>query len=119
MDNVTAILSMLHEGPATDGTDGRLTSATRRFRNKPVIDWTLMRLTRLGSIDSISILCWDDQQSALEPVNARHPTVQIVAKGARHALPGMNAITTARRWADGWRGGLLGTCEFDLGFHPE
>jgi hypothetical protein len=29
----------------------------------------------------------------------------------------MEAVWAARRWADGWRGGLLGSCEFDRGFH--
>jgi hypothetical protein len=29
----------------------------------------------------------------------------------------MQAISAARRWADGWRGGLLSATSFDLGFH--
>jgi spiro-SPASM protein len=29
----------------------------------------------------------------------------------------LDAVAAARRWADGWRGGLLGTCEFDRGYH--
>jgi hypothetical protein len=29
----------------------------------------------------------------------------------------MDGVTAARRWSDGWRGGLLQTCEFDRGFH--
>ncbi len=33
------------------------------------------------------------------------------------ALPEVDAISAARRWSDGWRGGLLGTCDFDLGFY--
>ena len=32
-------------------------------------------------------------------------------------LPEVDAITAARRWSDGWRGGLLSTCDFDLGFY--
>jgi spiro-SPASM protein len=32
-------------------------------------------------------------------------------------LPAIEAVAAARRWSDGWRGGLLGTCDFDLGFH--
>ena len=33
------------------------------------------------------------------------------------ASPEIEAVAASRRWADGWRGGLLGTCDFDLGFH--
>ncbi len=40
-----------------------------------------------------------------------------MAPSARVALPALDTITVARRWSDGWRGGLLNTCEFDRGFH--
>ena len=102
---------MLHE-------DAQVNSATRTFRNKPVLDWTLQRLSRAKSIDRINVLCWDDQ---LDLANAAVQSCCAIAvsKGERQNLPGMAAITTARRWADGWRGGLLGTCDFDLGFHPQ
>jgi hypothetical protein len=29
----------------------------------------------------------------------------------------IDAVSASRRWADGWRGGLLSTCDCDLGFH--
>jgi 2-C-methyl-D-erythritol 4-phosphate cytidylyltransferase len=110
MQSVIAVISMLHE-PA----DAH--SAVRLFRGKPVLDWTLRRLQMATSIDTIAVLCWTDQA---EPVNtvAEHRVVGVIDKGNRQNLPAMAAITTARRWSDGWRSGLLGTCEFDLGFHP-
>lgn len=112
MNHIAAIMSTLHEPP-----DGG--SAVRRFRNKPVLEWTLNRAARAGSIDSMTILCWDDQVEPMRTISERHPLMTIASKGPRQNLPGMSAISAARRWADGWRGGLLGTCEFDLGFHPE
>src|SRR3954470_21370467 len=112
MNHVTAILSMLHESAVAG-------SASRRFRNKPVLEWTLTRVARAGCIDSTSILHWDDQRDAIDALRECHPAATFISKGERQSLPGMNAIPAARRWADGWRGGLLGTCEFDLGFHPE
>lgn len=111
MNQITAILSMLHES-------AEVHSAVRRFRNKPVLEWTLSRLARATSIDTVSILCWNDQLSEVIPAAEAHGAI-VASKGQRQILPGMQAITAARRWADGWRGGLLGTCEFDLGFHPE
>ena len=50
---------------------------------------------------------------------AQEHEVTVVSKGPRQQIAGLQAITAARRWSDGWRGGLLGTCEFDLGFHAE
>ncbi len=93
-------------------------SAQRRrlFRGVPVLDWTLRRLTAATSVGSATIFCWDDQ---LESVNitARNRHAGVICKGPRQNLPAMEAISASRRWADGWRSGLLGTCEFDLGFH--
>ena len=111
MKTIAAICSMLHE-PA------EINSATRRFRKETVLDWTLGRLARAGSIDSITILCWEDQMPAVGEIAQGHE-VTVVSKGPRQELAGLQAITAARRWSDGWRGGLLGTCEFDLGFHAE
>ena len=110
MQSVIAVISMLHEGADRN-------SAMRLFRGKPVLDWTLRRLQATQLLDTIAVLCWGDQT---EPVNAiaQQREVGVIDKGARQNLPVMSAITAARRWADGWRSGLLGTCEFDLGFHP-
>ena len=90
MKNVTAILSMLHE-PAD------LNSATRRFRQDPVLTWTLDRLTRSERIGTLAILCWDDQTEAVATACEHTDRVAVISKGARQVLPGMNAITTARR----------------------
>ncbi len=111
MNHVAAVLSMLHES-------AEMNSAVRKFRAVPVLQWTLNRLGRAADIDSVSVLCWDDQHAAVAAV-AENVGVAVLSKGPRQVLPGMEAISVARRWADGWRGGLLGTCEFDLGFHPQ
>jgi MoaA/NifB/PqqE/SkfB family radical SAM enzyme len=111
VNHIAAICSLLHESPESN-------SATRRFRKEPVLDWTLSRLARAGSLDSITILCWEDQMGALKEIVEGHE-VTAVCKGERQPIAGIQAIAAARRWSDGWRGGLLGTCEFDLGFHAE
>ena len=102
---------MLHESP-------EMNSAVRQFRGAAVLRWTLNRLGRARGVDSVSILCWDDQHAAAVAAG-ENIGVAVLSKGPRQLLPGMEAITAARRWSDGWRGGLLGTCEFDLGFHPQ
>jgi hypothetical protein len=105
----SAVLSMLHEQPEPRH------SAARLFRDKPVLDWTLRRLQQSKSVDRIAILCWQDQADAVRPIAETHQAV-IINKGPRSLIPAMDMVTTARRWADGWRGGLLQTCEFDRGF---
>lgn len=106
--NTLAILSMLHE-PAGG-------SATRLFRSQPVLRWTLQRLARSQKLTATSILCWEDQASAVGPI-AEEWGAQVVCKGTRSAIANLNAVAAAQRWTDGWRGGLLATCRFDLGFH--
>ncbi|MCC7351972.1 MAG: SPASM domain-containing protein [Phycisphaerales bacterium] len=109
MNNVTALLSLLHE-PADRN------SATRLFRSEPVLSWTLSRLERCQLLGSVAILCWEDQLPAVRPI-AEQACAYILAKGPRHNIPSMEAIAAGRRWTDGWRGGLAGACDFDLGFH--
>jgi len=109
MSKVIGVLSMLHESADR-------CSATRLFRGEPVLKWTLRRLRRARSIDSIALLCWDDQLEAVTPI-AEDANARVTAKGPRAALPEVDAIAAARRWADGWRGGLLLTCAFDRGYH--
>lgn len=107
MKNATAILSMLHESREQN-------SATRLFRGEPVLRWTLRRLAQAKQVRSVALLCWEDQ---LELVGAEAGQAFVLAKGPRTALAEVEAISAARRWADGWRGGLLSTCDFDLGFY--
>ena len=107
MKNATAVLSLLHEGHEAN-------SATRLFRGDPVIRWTLKRLARAKLIQSVAIICWEDQ---LRQIADHAPGAFVLAKGPRKPLVEMDAVTAARRWSDGWRGGLLNTCDFDLGFH--
>lgn len=108
-NNVTAILSMLHEPEARN-------SGTRLFRGQPVLRWTLDRLARSERVTSIAIVCWEDQLPGVLPLAEQEQT-DVLAKGPRVAVPEIESVAAARRWADGWRGGLLGTCEFDRGFH--
>jgi radical SAM protein with 4Fe4S-binding SPASM domain len=109
LTNVTAVLSMLHE-PADRN------SATRTFRRDPVLSWTLDRLTRSKRLGTIAILCWDDQIGAVHPLAEEHHA-HVLMKSPRMATPALESVAAAQRWADGWRGGLLGTCEFDAGFY--
>jgi hypothetical protein len=109
MTNVTAILSMLHEPVQTN-------SATRRFRSEPVLEWTLERLAMSERITDVAIICWEDQLQDVAPL-AADAEVHVLAKGPRMNLPSIESVAAARRWADGWRGGLFSTCDFDRGFH--
>lgn len=109
MSKVTAVLSMLHE--AADHHSG-----TRTFRGAPVIRWTLDRLNRSGVVNEIAILCWEDQLDALHGI-AEEADAHILAKGPRVVVPEIESIAAARRWGDGWRGGLHGATEFDQGFY--
>jgi len=105
--NATAILSMLHEGAQRN-------SATRLFRGEPVLHWTLRRLARAQRVQNVAVLCWEDQLDRVAPEAGK---AYVLAKGPRKPLQEVDAITAARRRSDGWRGGLLGTCDFDLGFY--
>lgn len=106
---ILTLLSMLHEGADAH-------SAARRFRGEAVLDWTLRRLSAARLIGPTVVLCWDDQRLAVEPV-ARRRGADVLSKGPRVDLPNVRAIAAARRWADGWRGGPMGTSAFDPGFH--
>jgi hypothetical protein len=107
--SVAAVLSMLHESPDRS-------SATRLFRGRPVLGWTLDRLNRSTRITSTAIVCWEDQLDTVQPL-AEELGADVLAKGPRVTIPEIESVAASRRWADGWRGGLLGTCEFDRGFH--
>ncbi|MBV8781823.1 MAG: SPASM domain-containing protein [Phycisphaerae bacterium] len=99
-----AICSMLHE--ESNG------SATLRFRDKPVLKWTVDRLRRAEHVSDVVVLCWEDQVAAANQIG----DARIISRGARSPSASMQAIAAARRWSDGWRGGLLQTCDFDAGF---
>lgn len=105
MMNAVAVISMLHEQADTN-------SATRLFRDQPVLAWTLRRLQGCRRLNSVALICWDDQLQQVAEAE-----VEIISAGQRAAIPSLDAVTAARRWSGGWRGGLLGTCDFDLGFH--
>jgi Iron-sulfur cluster-binding domain len=109
MKNITAILSMLHE-PAERNY------ATRLFRQDPVLSWTIDRLSRSARLDGVTVLCWEDQVESIEPIAAEGHADMLV-KGPRQTIPSLEAVAAAQKFADGWRGGLLSTCEFDIGFY--
>src|SRR5262245_3648076 len=108
MNNVTAVLSMLHE-PAERN------SATRLFRQDPVLCWTLDRLGRCEKLNGVAILCWEDQEEAVTPL-AAEAHANILVKGPRQSVPSIESVAAAQKFADSWRGGLQSTCEFDRGF---
>lgn len=107
MNKIVATLSLLHQPLDRPG------STTRFFRGRPVVSWTLARLARCAHIARTAIICWDDQlprlQSLMDPAG-------IFVAGHRMAA-GLDAIATSLKWSDGWRGGILGACCYDAGFH--
>src|SRR5256885_13316987 len=110
MRSVTAVLSMLHEPPdcVPDGgapSRQRLNSATRLFRQDPVLAWTLDRLCRSKKLGTIAILCWDDQIESVRPI-AEEQRAYVLMKSPRVPQPMIDAVAAAQRWADGSRGGL-------------
>src|SRR6185295_9509240 len=75
---------------------------------------TLDRLGRCSRVAELAILCWEDQLPGVMPLAG---DVYVLAKGPRMPIPELDSLNAARRWSDGWRGGLLATCEFDRGFY--
>lgn len=111
MIRVLAVVSLLHEDPDRAG------SAARLFRDEPVLSWTLRRIALAQRVSSATILCWDDQQADASMVAHDH-RAQVVSLGPRQTTPIMQAMAASLRWADGWRGAVLGATPFDAGFHP-
>lgn len=107
---VTAVLSMLHEPEAKPG------SATRKFRGEAPLAWTLYRLGRCQRLSQSAVICWQDQTDAVRPVTDEMKT-RCFSPSPRSANVHLDSVSASRRWADGWRGGLLAACEFDRGFH--
>jgi len=99
-----ALLSLLAE-PSLPGP------LRRTFRGESVLAWTLRRLARVEALPQPTILAWDDQLSALQHIDA---TIQ--SCGPRRNVGRLESIAAAQRWSDGWRGGLLQSAAFDVGF---
>ncbi len=106
-----AVLSMLHEPAA-------MHSGARPFRETTVLDHTLSRLAEVGGVEESWVICWDDQAAAVAPVANAQGAIVLV-KSPRQPIPQLDAICAARRWSDGWRGGLLRTTCYDAGWHGE
>ncbi|HEV8607136.1 MAG TPA: SPASM domain-containing protein [Tepidisphaeraceae bacterium] len=103
MRDAPVILSLLHQESVP-------ASATRLFRGKPILEWTLRRLAQCPGVSRTTLLCWSDQIAALRRFGYLFAL-------DRTEIASMNAIAAARRWSDGWRGGLLSASCFDAGFH--
>ena len=100
---VLAACSMLHE-PA-----GR-NSATRG-----VLARTLARLGRVAGVGATAVFCWQDQaEAARAAVGGR--AVTLLPHGPRRAIAGLDAVSAAGQWLDGWRGGLLQITPHDSGY---
>ncbi len=110
MNNIIAILSLLHQSPPRPSSAGRL------FRREPVLAWTLKRLGGSRSIRNRTILCWEDQLPLVRPIAASHGC-HVLSKSPRCDIASVQSIAAARKWADGWRGGLLSATCFDQGFY--
>jgi hypothetical protein len=104
-----AVISLLHESAGEN-------SATRVFRGRAVLAWTLERLGRVEPRPQVAIACWADQRAAVAAAAGESGFVHLDC-GERVFHIGVETVAAAQRWADGWRGGLLGTCWFDRGFH--
>lgn len=102
-----ALLSLLAEPPLPGPVN-------RTFRGESVIAWTLRRLARVDEISQCVLLAWDDQIAALQYIAAG-----VHACGPRRCVARIEAIAAAQRWCDGWRGGLLQSTPFDIGFSAE
>jgi len=79
VNQITAIVSMLHESAASS-------SATRLFRGEPVLRWTFKRLARSKRLSSLALLCWEDQLETAGPA-AAEAGAYVLAKGPRVTLP--------------------------------
>ena len=88
---------------------------TRLFRQDPVLSWTIDRSSRgkAGSSDG-SLL---GRSGRIGRADRGGRSCRHAVKGPRQTIPSLEAIAAAQKFADGWRGGLLSTCEFDIGFY--
>ncbi len=81
-----------------------------------MLKWTLERIYRSRHVQSAGIVCWEDQLPRVAGI-AEEVEACVLAKGPRLHIPQVEGVSAARRWADGWRGGLVSSCSFDLGFY--
>ncbi|HEV8291761.1 MAG TPA: hypothetical protein VGP94_07540, partial [Tepidisphaeraceae bacterium] len=103
MKQTPVILSLLHQ-------DAVPASTTRMFRDQSILRWTLARISQCDAVAKVAVLCWANQFPALRGFEDVIPVPRL-------DMPSMRAICASRRWADGWRGGLLSATCFDVGFH--
>lgn len=102
------IVSLLADSPTRN-------AATRIFRGKAVLSHTIDRIGRAYSRPDLAILVWEDQ-AKLVRMAAPGAVASVHSCGARRPSAQMAAVSASLRWADGWRGGLLGVSSFDRGF---
>ncbi|GIW74978.1 MAG: hypothetical protein KatS3mg104_0041 [Phycisphaerae bacterium] len=101
-----ALLSMLHE-------PSQINSASRRFRDQPVVTWTVARVRQCSEISQIVLAVWEDQ---FKDVQSLFLPAKIKNLGPRRSIPTLDAITVAQKWSAGWRGGLMASCCWDRGY---
>ena len=102
-----AILSLLGDSLSAN-------AATRTFRGRTVLEQTVGRIRAAASRPDIAVLVWDDQLPLVMPLSGDGLSVEMA--GRRRMSVQMNLANASLRWADGWRGGLLGVSTFDRGF---
>ena len=91
------------------------TAATRLFRQEPVLKLDARspepKHGWIGDDDSLLGRSARSDRAHRQ----RKADADMLVKGPRHTIPqSSKPIAAAQKFADGWRGGLLGTCEFDL-----
>ena len=105
--STVAVISLL--GDAND-----VVASARTFEGRPVLARTIDRIAHAGITHSVIVLAWSSDAADIQAVVGERATVRDI--GPRRPSPWLSAVSAALRWADGWRGGLLGTTEFDRGF---
>lgn len=90
-------------------------AATREFAGHSVLARTVSRARNAPSSPEVVVLAWEDQVVAAKKA-LPDETATVRSCGPRKPTPQMNAASASLRWADGWRGGLMGVSSFDRGF---
>lgn len=95
-----------------------LDAGAREFLGRPVLAWTIDRLSRCRSLDTIAISTTQPQRVRAILGDAGAGRVQIIEGPAPDAQRA-RAIAAARAWADAsWRAGLAGLTPWDEAFDP-
>ena len=77
---------------------------------------TLEHLADCEHVSAVAVLCWEDQQAAVEAA-CESTGANVLPIGPRNPDRHLHDLAAAQRWADGWRGGLMSSTPFDAGYH--